>query len=112
VGEDGHIASLFPNSVAINNELKFVYVNDSPKWPSERYTITRRVIQSARNVIVMAAGKKKGNVLTRSLEDPNNFMELPVRLTIGRTWVLDKAAYKSFEQKKPLNILNTRIIHE
>jgi 6-phosphogluconolactonase len=39
VGEDGHIASLFPGSEALESEHHIAYINDSPKPPAERVYI-------------------------------------------------------------------------
>ena len=111
VGEDGHIASLFPYSSAMKSMMKAVYVSDSPKPPSGRITITPRVIQSAKNVIVMAAGKKKGRVLAQALKNPIDVNQLPVRLTIGRTWVLDKEALAAFFEHPPENHYKTKIVY-
>jgi len=112
VGEDGHIASLFPGSRSIGEAVnKVVPVLDAPKRPPRRLTITPRVIQSAKKTIVMAAGSEKGAVLSAALKEPDRTSELPVRLTIGSTWVLDSSATESFLKDAPENHLNTRIIY-
>jgi 6-phosphogluconolactonase len=111
VGEDGHIASLFPNSKALSQEQKVVYVTDAPKVPSNRITITPNVIHSAKQVIVMAAGNEKGKILARALIKPYDYNELPVRLTIGLTWILDHDASTAFKQYAPNEYHKTRIIY-
>lgn len=111
VGEDGHIASLFPYSSVMKSEAKVVYISDSPKSPSERITITPRVILNAKHVIVMAVGNEKGRILAKALSKPQDIDELPVRLTVGRTWVLDKAATSVFQRNAPINKHNTRIVY-
>ena len=112
VGEDGHIASLFPKKQSLKNKNKFIFVKNCPKLPSERFTITPRVIQNARNVILLVNGKKKGAILVKALENQNNFFELPVRLTLGRTWFLDKIAFKEFQMKNKNKLYKTKIIYE
>lgn len=111
MGEDGHIASLFPGSPALYSDKKVVYIHDAPKLPSKRITITPSVIHAAKQVIVMAAGAEKGRVLAKALEEPDNIAQLPVRLTIGATWVLDRAATNSFKKYTPSNKYSTRIIY-
>jgi 6-phosphogluconolactonase len=111
VGEDGHIASLFPNGKALSQEQKVVYVSDAPKLPSNRITITPNVIHSAKQVIVMAAGNEKGKILARALIKPNDYDELPVRLTIGLIWILDHDASTVFKQHAPNEYHKTRIIY-
>ena len=111
VGEDGHIASLFPKSSLLDSTSKVEFVSDSPKPPLKRISITPLVIRKAKHVIVMAAGIKKAKILIQALEDPIKIEELPVRLTIGRTWVLDRDASLTFSRAKIKNNLNTKIIY-
>jgi 6-phosphogluconolactonase len=111
VGPDGHIASLFPDSSALKEMEKAIVPVISPKLPAKRLTISPKIIISAKNTVVMAAGKEKGRVLARALEDPDNINELPVRLTIGSTWLLDEAAAQSFKDSNQHNHHNTRIIY-
>ena len=112
VGEDGHIASIFPRHVStMEKNKKVVPVYNAPKKPDARLTITPVVILSAIETIVMAAGTKKGKILAKALIDPKNIFELPVRLTIGTTWVLDQAASKAFFKEKPTNFHNTRVVY-
>ena len=112
VGEDGHIASLFPGSSALEEyHNKVVLVSDSPKPPRNRLSITLKVIRSAKNIIVMAAGTKKGEVLSAALKEPYNINQLPVRVTVGSTWILDELAADSFLKHAPSNLHNTRIIY-
>lgn len=111
VGEDGHIASLFPNSAALASNEQLEYVNDAPKLPACRFTITPRVIHIAKQVVVMAAGAEKGKVLAQALRNPSNFNELPVRLTIGGTWILDEEATQAFRRHSPENHHDTKIIY-
>jgi 6-phosphogluconolactonase len=66
VGPDGHTASLFPGTPASNETERFAVPcmpNEGITPYVERVTITRRVIQAARHVVVMAAGKDKQWVL-------------------------------------------------
>jgi len=97
VGEDGHIASLFPYTEQIDSQQKVEPVNNAPKPPKNRITITPRVIQIAREVIVIATGEEKGKVLARALINTKETKELPVRLTIGSTGLLDKEAFTVFK---------------
>ena len=112
VGEDGHIASLFPNSTAVNEEIrKVVPIFNAPKPPAVRLSITQSVVRSAKKVIVMAAGAEKGVILSKALASPFNITELPDRLTIGSVWVLDRTANDSFKKNLPVNHHKTRIIY-
>jgi 6-phosphogluconolactonase len=59
VGSDGHIASLYPQSNALNEKTKSVVPIVGPKPPPERLTITTSVIQPAKSTFLFAQGKEK-----------------------------------------------------
>ena len=89
VGEDGHIASLFPNNVSLDVEDNSVVSTIGTKSPFERVTITRRVISKAKATIVLAPGIGKAKILHTALKDPDNYKELPARLLLDSTWLVD-----------------------
>ena len=60
IGEDGHTASLFPNHPILKETQQWVApIFDAPKPPPERITLTLPVINNARHVLFVAAGKEK-----------------------------------------------------
>jgi len=91
VGEDGHIASLFPCSAALQEARWRVVPVIGPKLPRERMTITPTVIAQARSVFVLAAGAAKAAVLAKALTAPSDVATLPARLVLSATWLLDSA---------------------
>lgn len=97
VGEDGHIASLFPNHPALFESSRKVLAIVGPKPPYERLTIASRVIVSAKTVFVFARGRRKGAVLAEALKDPADVSSLPVRLTVDGTWIMDHEAVSGFK---------------
>lgn len=69
MGPDGHTASLFPNHSALNITDKLVtYINDSPKPPPERVTFTFKLLSNAKNVVFIATGKSKQNIVRVSFD--------------------------------------------
>lgn len=89
VGEDGHIASLFPNQEALREcRRKVVVIKNSPKPPAERMTITPSVVTAARHVFILASGK--GEVLERAKLAPQDIDAMPVRLATTAHWLLEK----------------------
>ena len=92
VGQDGHIASLFPGDLALLETTRSVVSIVGPKQPPERLTITPRVIQSTKSTFLFALGEEKGRILAQALEQPDDIASLPVRLVLGSTWVLDSDA--------------------
>ncbi|EKR17047.1 6-phosphogluconolactonase [Leptospira interrogans] len=64
LGEDGHIASLFPG-MDLTNEEDVIAIYDSPKLPKERVSLSLRKINSSEFVFIIAKGKKKAEVIKR-----------------------------------------------
>jgi 6-phosphogluconolactonase len=89
VGEDGHVASVFPNSSAFAaNDRRAVLVL-TPDGLSNRVTVTPRVISSAKNIFVLAPGDKKLKVLTAAMDNPSNVRAMPVRLVLDANWLIE-----------------------
>lgn len=63
LGEDGHIASLFPDGAELEGPV--AHVGDSPKPPSDRITLTRPLLATARHTLVYAVGEGKRAALRR-----------------------------------------------
>jgi 6-phosphogluconolactonase len=91
IGEDGHVASLFPGSPLVHERARRVAaVFDSPKPPPRRLTVTPRVLGEALEVLVLATGAAKAEPVARALEDEGDPEEVPARLVRDRTWYLDR----------------------
>lgn len=65
LGEDGHIASLFPDHAWDDGDACVMYVSDSPKPPSQRITLTRTLLATAQTHVVYAVGAAKADALAR-----------------------------------------------
>lgn len=66
LGDDGHTASLFPGSPALQEARALVaVVHDAPKPPRERLSLTLPVINAARAVLFMVQGASKREALAR-----------------------------------------------
>lgn len=89
VGEDGHVASLFPRSAVLGETRRGVVAVTGPKPPPRRLTITPLVIRQARSVFVLAVGAVKAAVLAEALRAPEAVAACPARLVLGATWLLD-----------------------
>jgi 6-phosphogluconolactonase len=95
IGEDGHIASIFPGSDTITEESASVSHVSATNVPVKRFTITPKVLKSANKIIVLACGRVKGKVVSQALIQPKKVKEFPVRLVLGTsttTLILDKEA--------------------
>jgi 6-phosphogluconolactonase len=92
MGEDGHTASLFPGSPALDERLERVVPVTGPRPPVRRMTITPPVIEAARHVLVLVSGAGKAATLARALKGPLDARSLPVQLARGRDFIVDAAA--------------------
>ena len=93
VGEDGHIASLFPGSRLVReSERRAGAVHDSPKPPPRRLTITPRVLSEARRVLVLATGAAKAEAVRKALAATGDPSDCPARLVREADWIVDAAA--------------------
>jgi 6-phosphogluconolactonase len=92
IGEDGHTASLFPGSPLVRERSRRVAaVHDSPKPPPRRLTVTPRVLEEARDVLVLVTGSSKADAVRDALWE-GDATECPARLARHRHWLLDRAA--------------------
>lgn len=99
MGEDGHTASLFPGTDALNetkHRAVVNYVERSTTGRSWRVTMTAPFINRARHVIVLVTGANKAARVSEVLEGPRDPWRLPVQLVAPAsgtlTWLLDSAA--------------------
>jgi 6-phosphogluconolactonase len=60
VGEDGHICSLFPGHPALEvDSVRVLAIEDSPKPPARRLTLSLSYVCASRRVWVVAVGPRK-----------------------------------------------------
>ena len=68
VGEDGHVCSLFPGHKALlQNDLRAVAVEDAPRAPKRRLSLTLRYLLQTRRIWLVAVGPRKLPVLQAAL---------------------------------------------
>ncbi|HZA11105.1 6-phosphogluconolactonase [Mycobacterium sp.] len=95
IGPEGHINSLFPDTPAIREKSRLVLgVEDSPKPPPRRITLTLPAVQRSREVWLMASGDGKADAVAAAVRgaDP---VDVPAAGATGReatVWLLDEAA--------------------
>ena len=71
MGPDGHTASLFPGHELLSENDRWVApIEDSPKPPPRRITLTYPVINHAARVAFVAAGSGKQDMLSAVLDTP------------------------------------------
>ncbi len=102
IGEDGHTASLFPNTAALDVSDQWVVENTVEKLGTVRLTLTFPVINAARATNFLVAGEDKAEALKEILEgdaDPREFPAKLVRSASGpAVWMVDRAAAGSLKK--------------
>lgn len=98
IGEDGHTASLFPNTEALQEQTKLFVPNYIPQKKTWRMTMTFPAIDNARSLWVLAFGRPKAKTLKRILFGPTTVDETPAwklgTKETPATYLIDrKAAY-------------------
>lgn len=94
VGADGHTASLFPGTAALNERERWVVANYVPQQDTWRITLTYPVLSAARQTLVLASGENKADALRR-IFDPNETDKPPAAFVQPEgqiIWLLDDAA--------------------
>ena len=96
IGDDGHTASLFPFTEALGETKKVAVANRVEKLCAMRLTFTFATINNASNVIFLARGAAKGDVLREVLRgdaQPEKYPAQKVKLKNGRLlWLIDEKA--------------------
>ena len=95
MGPDGHTASLFPDSAALDEQSRLVVANWVAKFNTHRITFTFPVLNRAAEVMFLASGPDKAEMLRTVLEG-KPVPPLPsqrVQPSEGKLlWLLDEAA--------------------
>jgi 6-phosphogluconolactonase len=92
IGPDGHTASLFPESAALDEQQRLVILNEDPLGnnPLKRMTFTFPGIANSHHVVITVMGEKKAEIMQRISKGddlPASHIEAP-----QVTWLLDAEA--------------------
>lgn len=96
MGPDGHTASLFPGTTAVDEQARWVVANpvDSPvaKGKTVRLTVTLPLLLAAKHVRFLVAGPDKTHMLPHALATPTP--QYPSSMVQGRdvAWFVDEVA--------------------
>jgi len=96
MGDDGHTASLFPETEALNETKHRCVANFVPKLSTWRITLTAPFINRSKDVMFLVSGASKSARLHEVLEGPRDPRRLPSQLiqpTAGHVaWLIDAPA--------------------
>jgi 6-phosphogluconolactonase len=99
IGGEGHTASLFPESPALQERERWVAAPLVPAKPSQRLTLTLPVLNAARAAFFLVAGAAKREIVQAIRNEPDSgsatsqYPAARIRPVPGRVvWYLDQAA--------------------
>lgn len=103
LGEDGHIASLFPDTEALRERKAAVTANFIPEFNDWRVTMTLPVLNNAREILFLVAGNSKAEVVKKVIDSEWSEPGLPAQLVRPENgsvhWILDSAAAALVDQR-------------
>lgn len=92
MGDDGHTASLFPGTAALEEKVRKVVANFVPKFDAWRITFTFPLINQARQICFLANANKNAALLEKVLAGDQHYPAARVEATDGNlTWILGES---------------------
>ena len=82
IGLDGHTASLFPNNNLLRNNLDIVASTDEEIAGFKRITFMPKLINSAKNICIIASGANKASILDKIIKGPLEPFNLPAQFIL------------------------------
>jgi len=105
IGTDGHTASLFPGTEALDEKARWAVANHVPHLDTWRLTLTFPALNSARRVVFLATGEEKAQVIAEAfggVEHPEPHpCERVAPFHARREVLLDHAAASLMPAEKP-----------
>jgi 6-phosphogluconolactonase len=100
MGEDGHTASLFPQTHGLHAGNRLVVANYVPEKKCWRMTFTYKCINAAHHIVIYALGKAKAHMLEKALSEPYIPDMIPIQ-KVGTAenkalWILDAEILSDF----------------
>lgn len=93
MGEDGHVASIFPDHPSGEPTTQTVIgVSDSPKPPGERISLTVGALSRSGQVWFLVSGIEKATALRRALDEDQQIPAARVHGEEATVWLVDQAA--------------------
>ena len=89
LGDDGHTASLFPGTAALEEMTRTVVANFVPKLNTWRLTFTFPLINRARHILFLVGASKSPELIERVLQGDQQFPAARVNPSAGEvTWII------------------------
>ncbi len=107
MGGDGHTASLFPGTAALDESARLCVAVDVPQLATRRLTLTYPVLSGARDVLFLVAGADKADTLRDVLGPARDARRWPSQVLLRRTeprpalLFCDRAAASKLPEPQP-----------
>jgi 6-phosphogluconolactonase len=89
LGDDGHTASLFPGTAALDETIRLVMANFVPKFNTWRLTFTFPLINAARHILFLVGASKNPALIERVLQGDSQYPAARVNPSAGDvTWMI------------------------
>lgn len=96
MGEDGHTASLFPQTEGLKAQDRLVIANYIPQKNTWRMSLTYEAIHQAQNIAIYVVGDSKKEMIQQVFTSEENFERYPIQKigSMGKKalWILDDKA--------------------
>lgn len=92
MGEDGHVASLFPGSQAVAFGDWVVVENNSPKPPKQRLSLSEKALNNSKEVYFLVSGEEKAAAVSEVFNGNSNLPAAGVSGLNKTFWLLDEEA--------------------
>ena len=89
LGDDGHTASLFPGTAALEETMRRVVANFVPKLNAWRLTFTFPLINAARHICFLVGASKNPDLIAHVLQGDQKFPAARINPSVGEvTWMI------------------------
>lgn len=94
IGPEGHVASLFPDAPTLDagEEAVCLPVQDSPKPPPQRITLSLAALRAARRCLLLATGQSKAEAIAAALAEPSGHVPASLLQRERLTAIVDDEA--------------------
>ena len=96
MGDDGHTASIFPDSIQLWDSVHNCEVATHPDSGQKRVTITGKIINNAKQIAFLVTGASKAEKLREIVKQEGDFRRYPASLvnpaTADLIWYVDQEA--------------------
>ena len=92
LGDDGHTASLFPGTAALDEMTRRVVANFVPKLNAWRLTFTFPLLNQSRQILFLVGASKSSQLIERVLNGDRQFPAARVNPVAGEvTWIIGES---------------------